>query len=220
VNYSLRYTAMTDALSRFIESGEIGEVLGTSYERSRASGLHVNGARHRAIEEPEESGGWIVHHACHQLDLLYFLLGEFDTVHCQTRTTLTEKDSEELVFANGRMKSGAMYHLADGVARVPYSHFVVIGTRASFASQRVGDHTFTRLRKESCAADDVMSFEGGWVLSVEKPHRAIEHFLDCIEGKAEPVADLRTSLESLRVAVAMKESARSGQPVRMDEFAG
>lgn len=215
VNYSLRYAAMTDYLKGLVNRGDLGEILSVSYEKTRSFGLHAGGARHPAVERAEESGGWIIHHACHQIDFIYYLFGAFQDVYCTTRTTVPGGVSEEMVFANGRLRSGAMFHLCDSLAKIDYDHLVVTGSKASFASQLASPYHFDRMREERCAEDNVMSFERGWMVSRDKPHRSIEHFFDCIEGKATPVATLRSSLESLRVAHAMKASAATNAVVTL-----
>lgn len=217
VNYSLRYTAMADHLKSLVDRGDLGEILSVSYEKSRPFGLHAGGARHWAVERPEESGGWIVHHCCHQLDFLYYLFGPFQEVYCTTRTTAPGGASEELVFANGRLRSGAMFHIGDSLAKIAYDHLVVTGSKASFASQLASPFTFDRMREENCAEDNVMSFERGWYLQRNQPRRSVENFFDCIEGKAVPMATLRSSMESLRVARAMKISAASHAVVALGD---
>ena len=220
VNYSRRYAARIDALRRFMAQGDLGEVLAFAFQHGRGFGLSAGGARHRAVQEPEESGGWIVHHTCHQLDLLYYLFGEFREIYCNTRTTVEGKDSEEIVFAGGRMKNGVMFHISDSLARIDYDHLVVTGTKASYAWQEVGHFPFDRVREENCAADNVFGFDHGWYVDRGSKKRSIEHFLDVIEGKAEPMADLRSSYESLRVAILMRENANSGRVVALDSDEG
>lgn len=218
VNYSLRYCELVDTLLRFRNEGWLGEALSISFEKSRAYGFHATGARHRAIEEPEESGGWIIHHMCHQLDLLYYLFGEYSEVYCNSRTTLPEKNSEELIFAGGVMKNGVMFHLCDTIARIPYENIVIHGTKASFALQSDGNYNMIRLHEEKIPAANYMNFSDGWITSREKPHRSFEHFIDCIEGKAEPAATLESSIESLLVAQIMKDHMNTGKALRVDDF--
>jgi len=218
VNYSLRYTERIKALRRFIEQGDLGEILSFAYYHGRAFGLSSGGAWHRTVQEPEESGGWIIHHTCHQLDLLYYLFGEFKEVYCNTRTTVAGKDSEEIVFGSGRMKNGVIFQISDALPKVRYDHMVVTGTKASYVWQNVDHFAFDRVREERCAADNVFGFNYGWYTSRGAERPSVEHFLDCIEGKAKPLADLRSAYESLRAAVAMKQSANTGKVVDMETF--
>lgn len=218
VNYSRRYEERMQALKRFIEKGDLGDILSFTFEHGRAFGLSAGGARHRAIQEPEESGGWIVHHSCHQLDLLYYLFGEFKEVYCNTKTTVEGKDSEEVIFANGRMKNGVMFHISDSLAKIRYDHMVVTGTKASYAWQDVASFSFDRVREEHCASDNIFGFDYGWYVSRGSENPSVEHFLDCIEGTAEPAATLRSSYESLRAALAMKEHANTGKVVDLETY--
>jgi predicted dehydrogenase len=218
VNYSRRYEERIHALRRFMQQGDLGDILSFTFQHGRAFGLSAGGARHRAIQEPEESGGWIVHHTCHQLDLLYYLFGEFKEIYCTTKTTVQGKDSEEVIFGSGRMKNGVMFHISDSLAKVRYDHMVAVGTKASYAWQNVDHFAFDRVREEKCAADNVFGFDYGWYTSRGDDEPSVEHFLDVIEGKAKPVADLRSSYESLRAAIAMKQFANSGKVVDMESY--
>jgi predicted dehydrogenase len=218
VNYSLRYKAMTDQLKIFMQGDDIGDVLSVSYEKSRAYGLNVSGKKHWATDNLEESGGWIVHHCCHQIDLLYYLFGPFQDIYCTTNSTITDKDSEELIFATGHLKNGAMFHIGDSLSQIAYGHLIVSGSKGSFTSQQVDQFSFERIRNEKWDRDVPLSFDSSWIRGKGKHPRSVEHFFDCIEGKAESISTLKSSLESLRVAYAMKESAKTGQVINMDSF--
>jgi predicted dehydrogenase len=218
VNYSKRYTTRIQTLKRFIDQGDLGDILSISCEHGRGFGLSCAGAWHRAIQEPEESGGWIVHHMCHQLDLLHYLFGDFKEVYCNTVSTVEGKDSEEIILANGRMKNGVIFHLADGMPKLGYDHLIVNGTKSSYAHQRVGYNEFDRVREEEVAADNMFGFEHGWYVKRGAEYPAVEHFLDIMEGKADPRATLRSSYESLRACIAMKEAANTGKVVDLETW--
>ena len=218
VNYGLRYSMRTRTIQHIIERGELGDILSVTYEHGRGFGLYSAGARHRAIIEPEESGGWIVHHCCHQVDLIYNLFGEYKEVYCRTRSTVPDKESEEVIFANGILKNGTMFHVSDSMAKMGYNHLVITGTKGSYAWQNASPYSFDRLRGESWKGEETMSYPGGWIVCRDMPHTSVDHFFDCIEGKSKPLADLRSSLESLRVCLAMRESARTGKIIDLTTY--
>ncbi len=75
VNYSMRYIDAYLKIKGLVDSGQTGRILSICHFKTRAFGLYAAGARHRAVVEPEESGGWTVHHACHDIDFLYWING-------------------------------------------------------------------------------------------------------------------------------------------------
>ena len=75
VNYSLRFIEASRTIRELARSGELGRILAVHHLRTRGYGLYEAGARHRAVTEADESGGWIVHHACHDIDLLSWVHG-------------------------------------------------------------------------------------------------------------------------------------------------
>ena len=69
VNYTRRFQPQFQRMKEIVDDGELGEVLSVTSYVARGFGLYSSGARHRAVVEADESGGWLVHHACHQIDL-------------------------------------------------------------------------------------------------------------------------------------------------------
>lgn len=70
VNYSMRYIDAYLKIKDLVDLGQMGRILSICHFKTRAFGLYEAGARHRAVVEPEESGGWTVHHACHDIDFI------------------------------------------------------------------------------------------------------------------------------------------------------
>ena len=204
VNYSMRYIDAYLKIRDMIDSGKMGKLLSICHYKTRAYGLYGAGARHRAVVEPEESGGWIVHHACHDIDFLYWINGPIAQVYAATQTTVPDKDSEEVVLGNVVFENGAIGQIGDSVCCIRDHYTQIIGTKASLVMS--GEHEETELRfhregelePEVIPARDTKLHGGG-----------MDHFLECIrEGKQSPNS-LRSARHSRAVARAMQESARS-----------
>ena len=141
VNYSLRFIDAYRTIRELARSGELGRILAVHHLRTRGYGLHEAGARHRAVTEPHESGGWIVHHACHDIDLLSWVHGPIARAYARTATTVPGGASEEVVLGMVDFADGAVGSIGDSVCRIREHATLVIGSRASLAmSGEAGQH--------------------------------------------------------------------------------
>jgi predicted dehydrogenase len=178
--------------------------------KTRAFGLYGAGARHRAVVEPEESGGWTVHHACHDIDFLYWLNGPMVAVYAGMQTTVPDKDSEEAVLGHVTFANGAMGVVGDSVCCIRDHYTQIIGTRASLVMSGEHERTVLRLHREGQPQEEVLPAR-----DTKRPGGGIDHFLECIrEGQQSPNS-LRSARHSLAVALAMQESACTGKVVTL-----
>ncbi len=208
VNYSMRYIDAYLKIKDLVDSGQMGRILSVCHFKTRAFGLYEGGARHRAVVEPEESGGWTVHHACHDIDFLYWINGPMTTVYAATQTTVPDKNSEEVVLGNVIFENGAIGVIGDSVCCIRDHYTQIIGSRASLVMSGEHDQTVLRFHREGERESVVIPARDS-----KRPGGGIDHFLECIR-KGEPSPNsLRSARHSLAVALAMQESARTGRPV-------
>jgi predicted dehydrogenase len=208
VNYSMRFIDAYLRIRELALGGELGDVLVVRHSKTRGYGLHAAGARHRAVEEPEESGGWTVHHACHDIDFLYWVHGPIRRVYARTATTVPGGASEEAVLGIVDFADGAIGEISDSVCAVRDHYTQLIGKRASLVMSGEAGATVLRLRREGAGTDEIIRAR-----DEKRPGGGIDHFLDCvIAGRPSP-NDLGSARHSLAVALAMRESARTGLPV-------
>ncbi len=210
VNYSMRYIDGYRKIRELVQSGDLGQIMTICHFKTRAFGLYGAGARHRAVVEPEESGGWTVHHACHDIDFLYWLNGPVASVYAGTQTTVPDKDSEEAVLGLVTFVNGAMGVIGDSVCCIRDHYTQIIGTQASLVMTGEHDRTVLRLHREGQPQEELLPARDS-----KRPGGGIDHFLECIlQGQPSPNS-LRSARHSLAVALAMQESARTGQVVTL-----
>lgn len=209
VNYSLRYIEAYRRLHDMIHDGRFGRILSISHARTRGFGLYGAGARHPAVVDPEHSGGWAVHHACHGLDLLYWLNGPFTSVCGYTATTVPN-GSEELVQALLTFAGGGIGHVSDSVCKLREHHTQVVGSAGSAVLTGEHDHTQLRFRAEGAAHDEFIA-----VADTKDPVGALNLFFDCIAKGCPSPHSLRDARASLAAARALQESARTGAVIRL-----
>lgn len=206
VNYITRFNPGYQYLRRLIESGDLGSVLSIVHHRLRGFGLFDSGARHSAVLEPKRSGGWTVHHACHDTDLLLWLGGPVASAYGVTAST--GAPSEELVSALLRFESGAVAHIEDSVCGLREHYTRIIGSEASVVLTGENENSVCRLKREGRETEERLAVEDR-----KEPEAALAHFFDCIRDNRRSPVDLRSARESLAVALAIQRSAREGRPV-------
>jgi predicted dehydrogenase len=210
VNYSMRYIDAYLKIKDMAHSGQIGRLLSICHFKTRAFGLHGAGARHRAVVEPEESGGWTVHHACHDIDFLYWINGPMTQVYATTQTTASHTDSEEVVLGNVVFENGTIGLIGDSVCCIRDHYTQIIGTKASLVMSGEHDETVLRYHREGERDPHIIPARDS-----KRPGGGMDHFLECIrEGTLSPNS-LRSARHSLAVALAMQESARTGKVVEV-----
>jgi predicted dehydrogenase len=211
VNYIMRYNQGYLRIKELVDQGSLGEVLAVTHSKTRGYGLYGAGARHRAIVEPEESGGWTVHHACHDIDFLYWIAGPIRRTYALLQSTAPRGDSEEIVLAMVEFESGAIGSIADAVCAIRDHYTRIVGSKASLVMTGEDEQTVCRLHREGEAAPQLLP-----IRDAKRPGGGIDHFFECVhEGRKSPNS-LASARHSLAAALAMKESARTGKPVRVD----
>jgi len=206
VNYSLRYIEAYRTLHAWSRNGRFGQLLSVSHRRTRGFGLHIGGARHPAVLQPGISGGWAVHHACHALDLLYWLNGPFSTVYGRTATTVANSTSEEIVEGLLTYANGGIGQVGDSVCGLREHHTQIIGTLGSAVLSGEHEHTRLRFRGEGAGADETVA-----VRDTKNAGAAFDHFFECIRIGARSPQSLREARVSLAAALALRESAATGK---------
>jgi predicted dehydrogenase len=210
VNYSMRYIDAYLKIRDKINAGEMGRILSICHYKTRAYGLYEAGARHRAVVEPEESGGWTVHHACHDIDFLYWINGPIAQVYAATQTTVPDKDSEEVILSSVVFENGAIGQIGDSVCCIRDHYTQIIGTKASLVMSGEHGETVLRFHREGEREPEIIPAR-----DTKRRGGGTDHFLECIrEGRPSPNS-LRSARHSLAVALAMQESARTGQAVKI-----
>lgn len=215
VRYLFRFTSEYRALKQMVDDGIFGDLLSVWARNFRGYGLYAGGTRHIAVMRPEESGGWIVHHACHMADIMLWLGGAIKEVYCQTHSTVPYEDSEEIIWSNVTFENGAIGMIADTVACLEDKSIGVIGKKGSATIMTDCIKPVIKYRKEGEAdfAPPHIFDPMDMCPSID----SIAHFFDCIQHDEKPIATVRDAVSSLAVAIAMKKSAVEKRPVTIAE---
>ncbi len=217
VNFGRRLDPCNLKIKAMVEAGEFGRLMNYATFMSRAHGFYSEGARHRAVIDPVESGGWIIHHTCHQVDLACWLMGPVDSVSCVTRSTVEGIEtvpglvSEELVHGRLFFKNGAMGTVFDCVGGVHDSHFSMIGTQCAVGIVLAGTAPVIKCKRQGDP-----EWEAPRIIDprLEFPRfDNLHHFLKVVRDGIPPKITLADAFYALQVTMAMRASARNNGAV-------
>lgn len=210
INYSYRYIDAYLQIKNLIDSGNMGDLLSICHQNTRGYGLNSAGMPHRAVTGYEESGGWTLHQACHGIDFVYWVNGLISQVYATMQSTMPNQVTEEVVMANVVFENGAIGQIGNSVCRIRDRYTQIIGTEASLILRGENEETELWYHREGEKNPERIQAQ-----DKKRPGGGIDHFLDCIrEGNSSPNS-LRSARHSLAVALAMGESARFGQVVKI-----
>jgi len=160
-------------------------------------------------------GGW-VDHAIYQVDALRYILGSEVVRVSGEISNIKHKDEPledfgvaNVVFGNGCVATVEVTWSTDPGKGIHAFH--LLGTKRHVVRQPTiaGDKLFI--------AD--MTGDKGWEESEPPSGQSdtslLDHMLDCIEGKAEPVTGLYNSYKNLQVCLAFYEAARNHKVVHL-----
>lgn len=215
VNFTLRLGAGYVALKTLTDSGRLGRPLACWAHALRGYGLHAGGARHPAVQRPDLSGGWLLHHSIHQLDLLRWLGGDVSAVDCRTISTTPAQHSEELIFGLLLFASGGLGQLTDCNVARRQSCAGVVGERGTAVlSERMPMESDLSITMEDKTTETVTCTE----TYDRKHHKSLDSFLDALRHGRKPCADMRDGWEALRIALACRRSALEKRNILIQEI--
>ncbi len=216
-NFGIRYSGTGRKLIELADAGEMGEPMHLVSRICRGTGLFALGSPHKCVLQPELSGGWIMHHMCHQVDFALRLVRQrVKKVYCQTVKSAADCPSEESISAILTTERGAILELADGVAPQETHHLSYLGTRAL---AYVDGQSHLNVRG-TCKENNYGA--GGWS-TVYTPEAygddSMAAFIAAATGvphnRVYPLSlvPIREGRHVLEVLLAMQASARRGEPV-------
>ncbi len=204
VGFSVRNNANIQTLHRLSREGAFGELI--SVWSRRLMFVDRPDADHWRAD-PKQSGGLLLEINIHELDWMMMVAGEVRSVYAQTRADDdTAHRANDHLWIMLNFAAGAVgQHEGSWRSATPNFFRGVHGTRGGAQTDEWGNG----LHFAAAPGEDRSSVE----LDPSFDLRA--HFLDCVQHDAAPVCDLEWGVKVMRVADAVFESARTGQPVTL-----
>ena len=210
-NHHLRNAATHRRMRELIQSGAIGRPLAARVFHAVYLPPHLQSWR---IDRPDAGGGVILDITVHDADTLRFALGdEVTEVTAMTANQgMGRAGLEDAVMGVMRFRNGVIAQFHDAFT-APHAStgFEVHGTDGSLYGQDVMTQRpmgSVRLRREGSEEDVPVNHENLY-------ERSVRCFNAAIRGEGEPAATGVDGVQSLAVALAVREAAETGQTVRI-----
>lgn len=208
-NHHLRNAPTHRAIRRLIEEGAIGDVLAARAFHAVSLPEHLRTWR---VSNPETGGGVVLDVTVHDTDVLRFLLGR-DVVEVVAMTTLSEGGAEDAAMGVLRFEDDvlASFHDAFTIGHAG-TGLEVHGTAGSIVAREV---------MTGEPSGDVVLRRGADVTPVDVGPRerlyvrGVRAFQAAVRGDGAPAVSGEDGIKSLAVALAVRESARTGRAVRV-----
>ncbi|NDY93047.1 Gfo/Idh/MocA family protein [Ideonella livida] len=228
VGHHRRHSALLQAAKASVVAGELGRLVAVNTTVL----FHKPRAYFEAAWRTQSGGGPILINLVHELDTLRWLAGEVVAVqaragHAQRHLPVEDSAAVLLEFASGAL--GTLI-VSDSAACVrsweqtsgenpAYARddsqdcLLLAGTRGSLAVP-----TLTRWQVEQGAEaswNQAMRRDRLSVAPLDPLTAQLQHFVEVVKGRAEPLVRADDALASLRLCLAVHEASRSGQVVRL-----
>lgn len=212
VGFQYRFHDGLRQILSWIEEGAVGRPVSADVEWGEyLPDWHPHEDYRRGYSARRDLGGGAVLTLCHPFDTLRFLLGEVRAVSAEVgQLSDLELDVEDLAHVTLRFASGAVGSVSLDYVQRPRRHVLrVVGTEgvarwdeADGAARlaRPGSRELVRPPRPGFARNTMFVDE-------------LRHFLECAEGRAEPLCGLDDGVRALEIALAALESARTGRRI-------
>jgi 1,5-anhydro-D-fructose reductase (1,5-anhydro-D-mannitol-forming) len=210
-NHHLRNAATHRKMRELIQTGAIGRPLAARVFHAVYLPPHLQSWR---VDRPEAGGGVILDITVHDADTLRFALG--DEVAEVTAMTANQgmgrAGLEDAVMGVMRFRNGviAQFHDAFTAPHAP-TGFEVHGTEGSLFGRDVMTQRpmgTVSMRRQGSEEEVPLDYENLY-------ERSVRCFNAAIRGEGEPAATGEDGVQSLAVALAVREAAETGQTVRI-----
>jgi predicted dehydrogenase len=217
VGYQLRFHPCFQALASTLQRQQVGNILGV---RAIIGEFLPNWHRYEDYREMyaarADLGGGVVLSQIHELDYLYSLFGLPSRIFAMgghwSHLEIDVEDTASILMEYVVDNRPLPVHLhEDYLQQPPRRNCEVIGDRGTIIADFVG--VSVTVYGDSSASPEVQSFpqfDRNQLFLNE-----LNHFLSCVASRSKPCVDLHDGAQSLRMALAVKESIASGLPVNV-----
>jgi len=216
---NLRFHPGLQQVQQLLVSQAIGNVLSVRSE----AGSYLPDWRpwqdyRQSYSAREELGGGVILDLIHELDYLYWFFGGVKSVFAsaehRSELEIETEDVAEILLEheNGIWSS---VHL-DYCQRPPKRICYIVGETGTIR----WDYYAGTVSVRQTSTGEWQVFADGLEDRNEMYLAEMQHFIDCLEGKAQPINNIVTGTEVLRIALAAKQSAKSGEKVTPDAVGG
>ena len=208
IGYCFRFSEGLKMVKSFIDSGKLGRILSIKAE----FGQYLPDWRpwqnyKQSYTAKKDLGGGIILDGSHEIDYLYWLVGDVREVFCfADKISDLEVETEDTAEILLRFSNGAIGEIHLDFTQGTYSrNCKIIGETGTliwdFGEQKIRFYSVDSKEWETYDVDADAN-----LMYIEE----IKHFLECIDSSSIPLIDAAQGKRVLEIALAAKESSENG----------
>ncbi|MBI4550062.1 MAG: Gfo/Idh/MocA family oxidoreductase, partial [Candidatus Omnitrophica bacterium] len=206
LGYKMRFHPSVRLLKNMIDAGEIGKALSArAHYGGYLPGWHPWEDYRRMYSSRRELGGGVILDAIHEIDTLYWLLGDVQAVQSMWgKVSELEIDTEDAAEILLHFRSGALGSVHMNYFQQPeyrYCHVAGTGGTLVWDTVRKRVEHYSLREKVWKIYPEREDFESNEMFVDE-----MKHFLACLEGREKPVHSLEDARRVLEIALWAKRS--------------
>ncbi|MCJ7840766.1 Gfo/Idh/MocA family oxidoreductase [Lederbergia sp. NSJ-179] len=166
--------------------------------------------------DDEKSGGLFLDLGSHEFDWLQWTFGDVKRVMAKSvKRGHEEAEKMEYGFVTLRMEDGTIAYVELSWAEPEFqASYELAGDKGMITYDHQATVTIS-LQLHSSADEDRQVPKS--LMHKDPYRRQLEHFIQCMEGKAEPIVTATDALKAIQIAEAAVKSIQTGQPVSLSE---
>jgi len=216
VGCNMRFHPGIALMKKLLDNKSIGKVICARVQAGQyLPDWHPSEDYRKGYSASKSLGGGIILDGIHEIDYIAWLMGEVSRVCCfAAKISSLEIDTEDtaeilLGFASGAV---AEVHL-DYVQRAYARSCQIIGEEGTI----LWDMNEKQVKLYTAADKKWQVFPQAADYDINQMYiDQMQHFLDCLEGKAIPLQDINAGKKALEIALAAKQSAESDRIIKLE----
>jgi len=219
VGYQLRFHPYLQKVQELLRANTIGQLLSARLDVGEyLPGWHAYEDYRQMYASKKELGGGVILSQIHEIDYAYSLFGMPKTVFALggqlSNLEIDVEDTASILLKsewNGRTLPVHIHQ--DYLQKPPSRRCEIIGEEGKIVwDLQGGTLSIGRHDQKEPNVQHLERFERNQLFLDE-----LRHFLACIRGEDKPVASLRDGANSLKIALAAKQSIETGEAVSVSE---
>ena len=215
VGFQFRFHPGLCAIKQLLEKNAIGQIVSAhAHWGEYLPDWHPWEDYSQSYSTRADLGGGVILTLCHPLDYLRWLLGEVKAVSAMLgRLGGLKSDTEDTANISLQFESGAIATVHLDYIQRPSSHWIeIIGQNGTIRWNNADGsvHCYYPEQEQWEIIPAPINFERNTMFLKE-----MRHFLDCIEGLAEPLVTLNDGIRALEIALAAKRSIAEGRIIEV-----
>jgi UDP-N-acetylglucosamine 3-dehydrogenase len=211
VGHGARFRQLHRSVKSLFEEGKLGDACFCESDYIHSLKPFLDGPGHQWWRHPDEGEFAVIGGACHPLDLMRWIVGEFEEASAYGVTrVLHDVPWHDTIIMSLKFKSGAVGKCLVSVgAPRPYSMtFSLYGTEGTVEENRLYLKEFGEVEAFAEIPFPVLG-------EVHACREELDHFLQCLDTGQEPLIDVRDGARTIAACLAVAESIQTGNPAKV-----